>query len=145
MVEARVGGEEIERLDGIVKGKERVGVRPRSGRNGRWREGNKNEVERKSVEDLCRDCWRCGIRFQLRVGPGWVRREGVTVICRATRNGLSVVANAASLAHCPVSLSLSVSHSLCRGRSACLCCASLGQFAAADAFGLVLAGRATTR
>lgn len=31
----------------------------------------------------------------------------MTVICRATRNGLSVVANAASLAHCPVSLSLS--------------------------------------
>lgn len=121
MVEARVGGEEIERLDGIVKGKERVGVRPRSGRDERWREGNKNEVERKSVEDLCRDCWRCGIRFQLRVGPGWVRREGVTVICRATRNGLSVVANAASLAHCPVSLSLSLSlsHSLCRGRPVC--------------------------
>ena len=32
----------------------------------------------------------------------------MTVICRATRNGLSVVANAASLAHCPVSLSLSL-------------------------------------
>lgn len=33
---------------------------------------------------------------------GWTgmgeEREGVTVICRATRNGLSVVANAASLA-----------------------------------------------
>jgi hypothetical protein len=62
-------------------------------------ETKKNEVDRKSVEDLCRDCWRCGIRFQLRVGLGWVvRREGVTVICRATRNGLSVVANAASRA-----------------------------------------------
>lgn len=60
-------------------------------------ENKKDEVERKSVEDVCRDCWRCGIRFQLRVGLGWVRREGVTVICRATRNGLSVVANAASL------------------------------------------------
>lgn len=61
------------------------------------RENKKDEVERKSVEDVCRDCWRCGIRFQLRAGLGWVRREGVTVICRATRNGLSVVANAASL------------------------------------------------
>lgn len=69
----------------------------------------------------------------------------MTVICRATRNGLSVVANAASLAHCPVSLSLSPCAEA--GRSACLCCASLGQFAfaAADAFGLVLAGRATMR
>lgn len=85
--------------------------------------GNKNEGERKSVEDLCRDCWRCGIRFQLRVGLGWVRREGVTVICRATRNGLSVVANAASLAHCPVSLLTVLSLPLCAGgRAACLCC-----------------------
>lgn len=36
-----VGSEEIRTARWIVKGKERVGDRPRSGRDERWREGNK--------------------------------------------------------------------------------------------------------
>lgn len=66
--------------------RDQVGMR--GGRVGKQKK--KDEVGRKPVEDVCRDCWRCGIRFQLRVGLGWVRREGVTVICRATRNGLVI-------------------------------------------------------
>lgn len=56
---------------------------------------------------------------------GWTgmgeEREGVTVICRATRNGLSVVANAASLAQCLPSHSHSHSDAHAHALSLLLC------------------------